>query len=158
MRNETEETLRLAKEAGFAIRWTGEDSQKGQFTAEGFETEFRRLIALARASAAPQEPVAEVAAYKWAYEYLQSRMESIGRDGWAHDCDGEIEDRIRAAPIAQTADARELRQLLVEARPHVATAFISVNWIAGCHDAAQEIAELRDRIDVAISAIQQEEK
>jgi hypothetical protein len=37
-------------------------------------------------------PVA--AAYKWAYEYLQSRMESLGRDGWAHDCDSEIEARI----------------------------------------------------------------
>lgn len=33
-------------------------------------------------------------AYKWAYEYLQDRMESIGRHGWAHDCDGEIEHRI----------------------------------------------------------------
>jgi hypothetical protein len=32
-------------------------------------------------------------AYKWAYEYMQSRMESIGRHGWAHDCDGEIEHR-----------------------------------------------------------------
>jgi hypothetical protein len=36
----------------------------------------------------------EAAAYKWAYEYLQSRMESIDRHGWAHDCDGEIEARI----------------------------------------------------------------
>ena len=36
-------------------------------------------------------------AYKWAYEYLQNRMETLGRDGWAHDCDGEIESRIAAA-------------------------------------------------------------
>ena len=39
---------------------------------------------------------AEAAAYKWAYEYLQSRMNSIDRNGWAHDCDGEIEYRIAA--------------------------------------------------------------
>jgi hypothetical protein len=36
-------------------------------------------------------------AYKWAYEYLQSRMESIDRPGWAHDCDGEIQARIAEA-------------------------------------------------------------
>jgi hypothetical protein len=34
-------------------------------------------------------------AYKWGYEYLQSRMEDLGRHGWAHDCDHEIEMRIR---------------------------------------------------------------
>jgi len=38
---------------------------------------------------------AAAAAYKWAYEYLQSRMESIGRHSWAHDCDSEIEFRIQ---------------------------------------------------------------
>lgn len=37
---------------------------------------------------------AEARAYKWGYEYLQSRMESIDRPGWAHDCDGEIQARI----------------------------------------------------------------
>lgn len=36
-------------------------------------------------------------AYKWAYEYLQDRMRSIGCEGWAADCDGEIEARIEAA-------------------------------------------------------------
>jgi hypothetical protein len=36
----------------------------------------------------------EAAAYKWGYEYLQSRMHSIDRHGWAEDCDGEIEHRI----------------------------------------------------------------
>ncbi len=41
-------------------------------------------------------PAAEAAAWKWGYEYLQSRMESIGREGWAHDCDGEIQFRIGA--------------------------------------------------------------
>lgn len=35
-------------------------------------------------------------AYKWGYEYLQDRMRSIGREGWAEDCDGEIKDRIAA--------------------------------------------------------------
>ena len=33
-------------------------------------------------------------AYKWAYEYLQSRMHSIDRHGRAEDCDGEIARRI----------------------------------------------------------------
>lgn len=36
----------------------------------------------------------EAAAYKWAYGYLQDRMRSLGRHGWAMDCDGEIEARI----------------------------------------------------------------
>jgi len=39
---------------------------------------------------------ADAAAHRWAYSYLQSRMESIDRHGWAHDCDGEIEARIAA--------------------------------------------------------------
>lgn len=34
------------------------------------------------------------AAYKWGYGYLQDRMRSLGRDGWAEDCDGEIAARI----------------------------------------------------------------
>jgi hypothetical protein len=40
---------------------------------------------------------AAVNAYKLAYEYLQDRMRSIGREGWSADCDGEIEDRINSA-------------------------------------------------------------
>lgn len=40
-------------------------------------------------------------AYKWAYEYLQSRMESIDRHGWAHDCDPEIEYRIGNAGVPE---------------------------------------------------------
>lgn len=40
---------------------------------------------------------AEIAAWKWGYEYLQSRMESLERHGWAHDCDGEIQARVDAA-------------------------------------------------------------
>ena len=44
---------------------------------------------------------AEAAAYKWAYEYLQSRMNSIDRNGWAHDCDGEIEYRIAAKVMGE---------------------------------------------------------
>jgi hypothetical protein len=39
-----------------------------------------------------------IAAYQWAYEYLQGRMHSIDRHGWAEDCDGEIEHRISAPP------------------------------------------------------------
>lgn len=43
------------------------------------------------------QAVGEAAAYKWAYQYLQDRLRSVGRHGWAHDCDGEIVDRITAA-------------------------------------------------------------
>lgn len=56
------------------------------------------------------EQAAATAAYKWGYGYLQSRMESLDRHGWAHDCDGEIEARIsdgkaQQAP-AQSAECR----------------------------------------------------
>lgn len=43
-----------------------------------------------------ERDAAAAGAYKWAYEYLQDRMRSIGRDGWAEDCDGEIQYRIDA--------------------------------------------------------------
>ena len=43
------------------------------------------------------QAVGEAAAYKWAYQYLQDRLRSVGRHGWARDCDGEIVDRITAA-------------------------------------------------------------
>jgi hypothetical protein len=36
----------------------------------------------------------EIAAWKWGYAYLQDRMRSLDRHGWAHDCDDEIEQRI----------------------------------------------------------------
>lgn len=38
----------------------------------------------------------EIAAWRWGYEYLQNRMHSIERHGWAEDCDSEIDARIRA--------------------------------------------------------------
>jgi hypothetical protein len=53
------------------------------------------------ATAAPNE----AAAWKWGYEYLQGRMKTIGRDGWAHDCDSEIEARIDAAPVESATAA-----------------------------------------------------
>lgn len=43
----------------------------------------------ARAEAAERA----AAAYKWGYEYAKDRLKSIGRDGWANDCDSEIEAR-----------------------------------------------------------------
>jgi hypothetical protein len=43
-------------------------------------------------------------AYKWAYTYLQDRMRSIGRFGWAQDCDGEIEFR-SSKPVANIASS-----------------------------------------------------
>lgn len=48
-------------------------------------------------NAAYQIMAAKAEAYKWAYEYLQSRMLSLDRVDWAHDCDGEIEARIEHA-------------------------------------------------------------
>lgn len=39
---------------------------------------------------------AEVAAWRWGYRYLQDRMRSLDRHGWAEDCDGEIEARIKS--------------------------------------------------------------
>lgn len=63
---------------------------------------FRDMAALIRAQAAEIERLrADAAAHKWGYEYLQDRMRSIGRDGWASDCDGEIEARINAAIAAE---------------------------------------------------------
>lgn len=59
----------------------------------------------------------EAAAYKWAYEYLQSRMESIGRHGWARDCDPEIEHRIAdgvAIPLDDQGEQRVKQLTLAE--------------------------------------------
>lgn len=43
-----------------------------------------------------QELEAERDVYNWGYEYLQHRMHSIDRHGWAIDCDDEIAARIDA--------------------------------------------------------------
>ena len=40
---------------------------------------------------------AEAAAWRWGYKYLQDRMHSIDRHGWAEDCDSEILARIDSA-------------------------------------------------------------
>lgn len=47
----------------------------------------------------PAPTQAEIDAWKWGYTYLQDRMKSLGRDGWAHDCDGEIEARIKESKL-----------------------------------------------------------
>lgn len=44
---------------------------------------------------------AERDAYKWGYAYLQDRMHSLDRHGWAIDCDSEIEVRIDQARRAE---------------------------------------------------------
>jgi hypothetical protein len=49
-----------------------------------------------------QQAIGEAEAYKWAYQRLQARMHSIGRHGWAHDCDEEIIHRITAAVEGKT--------------------------------------------------------
>ena len=76
------------------VWWTQDSETKAKLRAA-----YRDLqIVQAKSGLEPVPPVnPEAAAYRWAYEYLQSRMESIGRHGWAHDCDGEIEDRIATA-------------------------------------------------------------
>lgn len=48
--------------------------------------------------------VARAKAFQWGYEYLQGRMRSLGRDGWAQDCDGEIEHRANARPDATNSE------------------------------------------------------
>lgn len=53
------------------------------------------------APAAVKRVKAERDAYKWGYTYLQDRMHSLDRHGWATDCDGEIEQRIEAARKAE---------------------------------------------------------
>lgn len=50
------------------------------------------------------QPGAVSEAYKRGYEYLQHRMESIGRAGWAHDYDGEIAAAPRQPEAQPTAD------------------------------------------------------
>lgn len=56
-----------------------------------------RIEKLERALAESQARLAaaerERDAWKWGYSYLQDRMKSIGREGWAHDCDDEIRAR-----------------------------------------------------------------
>ena len=50
---------------------------------------------------------ARAGAYKWGYDSLQDRMTSLGRHGWAHDCDSEIEFRIGRASEPQVPGAAE---------------------------------------------------
>ena len=52
-----------------------------------------KLRAATSMPCAPSATAAQAAAWKWGYEYLQERLKALGRDGWAHDCDGEIEAR-----------------------------------------------------------------
>lgn len=42
-------------------------------------------------------------AFAWGYGYLQDRMRSIDRPGWAEDCDSEIDHRIKAATAKATS-------------------------------------------------------
>jgi hypothetical protein len=44
-------------------------------------------------------------AYQWGYGYLQDRMNSIGRHGWAHDCDDEITHRIVKGTVLAAVQA-----------------------------------------------------
>jgi len=60
---------------------------------------------------------ATAAAYRRGYEYLQDRMRSLGREGWAQDCDGEIEASIKS-PAASPLDSERGYLGLLE---HLAT-------------------------------------
>jgi hypothetical protein len=97
MNDQRAEALRLAKEAGM---------QPGQWEYESQKLALIALIALARASAAPQEPEPdpsdELAWYKWAHKELGRRNVKLAEENfqyWQKERD--------AAPIAQTADARD---------------------------------------------------
>lgn len=50
----------------------------------------------------PLQLRARANAFQWGYEHLQDRMRSLGREGWAQDCDGEIEHRVAGAAGAPT--------------------------------------------------------
>lgn len=81
-------------------------------TSSGAEFGKKKLEELIAALTAQQEPSgvregmlrAERDAYKKAYEYLQGRMESLDRHGWAHDADGDIEYAITRAAEQVTAE------------------------------------------------------
>lgn len=63
-----------------------------------------KLLGEVLASCAPssvKRVKAEREAYKWGYTYLQDRMHSLDRHGWAIDCDSEIEARIEQARRAE---------------------------------------------------------
>jgi len=76
-----------------------------QAAIKGFDGRIQTWLRGSEQLVGPVEPlaasqrllVAEGAAWKWGYEHLQGRMESLDRHGWAHDCDAEIAARIAAA-------------------------------------------------------------
>jgi hypothetical protein len=85
----------------------GDSERQITLYAEAVQREFMRINGAALAATPSQGDALDAKrlaterdAWKWGYEYLQSRMESLGRHGWAHDCDGEIEARILAASSA----------------------------------------------------------
>lgn len=61
---------------------------------------------VADARTADKQLLPEALAWKWAYEYLQDRMISIDRHGWAHDCDDEIQFRIKNAIVQTTSTSQ----------------------------------------------------
>lgn len=68
-----------------------------QYGRDCVEDDRRLAASIPPAAPIPPDVAKMVEAWKWGYEYLQSRMESLGREGWAHDCDEEIQQRIRDA-------------------------------------------------------------
>ncbi len=79
--------------------WSLARDQSGTLVAD-----LARLLS-GDASGAAGGTAAAVAAWKWGYEYLQQRMASLGREGWAHDCDEEIVYRIAQGLVAAPAAA-----------------------------------------------------
>ncbi|OLP04472.1 hypothetical protein [Rhodoferax antarcticus] len=78
----------------------------------------------------PGEPPSSVAlvqaerdAFKWAYGYLQDRMRSIARFGWAQDCDSEIEARIQQATAPAKAATMTFKTTLFQALSSAGTVF-----------------------------------
>jgi hypothetical protein len=56
-----------------------------------------------RKTMSSKEIIVEGAAWKWGYEFLQTRMQSLGREGWAQDCDEEIQHRIKSGSATEDA-------------------------------------------------------
>ena len=102
--NERDEALRLAKEAGFTAN--RDDGDTWNFF--GSEQNAIRLIALARATAAPQEPEPdpsdELAWYKWAHKELGRRNTKLAEENfqyWQKERD--------AAPQPQAPSSDDVR-------------------------------------------------
>lgn len=91
-----EDVIDLINRSGLKIEWMiTDDNQEIECVVDEYDG-YPPLENIMQVISSVQK---EAAAYRWAYEYLQSRMNSIDRHGWAHDCDEEIQYRISKSDI-----------------------------------------------------------